>query len=205
MRAYSRSACKRRATLAHVKHIVACLAVVVAAGCGGGGSASPDSTARPSTKGEPSPSATPQAPNVGQTALRLGETRHGLGVDTTVFEVVQPAKAPASVKPSVKSDEWITMRVKQCAHSDYKGPAFHVVWAAFAGLDRARQGYKPVRFSSDRWPPKPQFPEGLQLPAGRCAAGWILFEVAKGQRFSGVAVVSNDRNGKTSIAAEWRL
>jgi hypothetical protein len=174
---------------------------LVAVGCGGAEDKdAPSAAATVTVTAKPTESPTPTAvaPNTGENALRLGQTRRGQYIDTTVLEVKQPADAPSYAEPDNPGDEWVAARARQCVHKDAP-QSYDADWTDYVGIDDTGGNYNAAGSSWDGWPPSPQYPRGVKVAPGRCIAGWMLFEVGKGQRFTSIGL------GAEELNAEWRL
>ncbi len=155
-------------------------------------------SAAPSTE-PPSPDPSAGAPpNVGKNALRVGQTRMGTGIHTTVLEVIQRKDAPIPSYLRGESDaEGALVRVKSCVvkGSEVLAPD------QFAAEDASGGVYSPSSSSWDAWPPLPKYPfTGRKVRAGQCINGWVLILVP-----NGVAVRKIDLSGGDDIVAEWRV
>lgn len=146
--------------------VIAATAVLCSA-CGGG-AASPAASSTVTTtvtvtaSASPSPGASPSkfAPNVGVNALKLGQTRHGQDIDTTVYEAKRPFVSTVSGRePTESGQEWVRVRAKECLHpvvSKELRKGLQVSWNDFSAQG-AGGGTFPA---SGAWAdfPTPQFP-----------------------------------------------
>lgn len=185
------------------------LTLALLSGCGGTGTGASSASSTPtpsdstSASTSPSPTASPTGvpPNTGANALRLGQTRHGLDVDTTVLAVQQPAEAPSYATPDTPTDHWILVNAKMCVHVDYKGKAFPTDWTDFEGLDGTGGRYMAASSSWDGWPPPPQYPRNSAISGGECVKGSFLLTAGPQQRIKMVGLT----NGEGGYAAQWKL
>lgn len=69
----------------------------------------------------------------------------------------------------------------------------------FELTDKNGGAYTQSGTSWNEWPPRPQFPSDLQLLAGRCTTGWLLFSVPRDVRVE-LASLSDGGGG---FSAEW--
>lgn len=169
-------------------------ALLLLSGCAGEGD-SPSAqetvtvTVTPTTTLEASetPEASPTGgtePNVGDQALRLGQTRQGRSFATTLHEIRFPYPTDNSYRVENKDNVLLGLRLTQCMSQDaepvdeYGQPFYSTYtgdWAAVApdGNQAAGGGS-----SWSDWP-QPKFPENVTLNPGDCLKGWLVFEVPK--------------------------
>lgn len=191
--------------------LLAASTLVTLAGCSSGSdSASPEpvvvtktvaaSSGSPSASPSPTSSVEPYAPNVGKTALRVGETRQGSGLTTRVIQVRRPmTSGNPYIKPDDPSQEWLGVMARQCARDTNKRPT-PIGWDEFSGTDRFGSNY-PAGNSTWEGFPSPQFPLVGKLSPGQCAAGWVLIPVGKNSKITSVLMGGYGE----PPAAQWRL
>lgn len=196
--------------------IVAVAAVgMLAAGCGSSSSERPEPKAAPSAspsateQEEPvptesptvpaeSPTADPFAPNTGARALKVGQSREGQQVVTTVLETKYPYP-PAQYRKPEPGVAWFGFRVKTCVRKsvtqqgDTGGGIYWSVVDRDAGNYQGGKGYW-VDF------PSPGYPSHVSITGGDCVSGWMLIDVPKG---TGVKKLVWRPNGQ--LVAEWKL
>lgn len=169
---------------------------ILASGCGSD-STSPNGNA---SSPKPSPSAIdPAAPNVGERALKIGETREGISFETTLLKVRYPYP-PGEYREPETGKAFVGMRVRVCMkeeaestgedYSTYNGEWF----AASSNGDQATSSS-----SWDDWP-APKFPENVTMNPGECLRGWLSIEIPKKMK---VAKIVYRPGGET--VAEWIL
>ena len=127
------------------------------------------------------------APKVNEPApaqhLKLGETHRGAGLDTTVLQV-RPIRGPAA--HARVDEEWIGVRVKECAHPD--DPSSGRAQTTWSAVDML--GYT-VYGGAGAWPgfPGQLLPDNAPRP-GACNEGWLLFSVGEDRGLQSVAMGS---------------
>jgi|GEM_PF-6630836 len=182
------------------------------AGCGGGNDgpdANPTATVSVTTTVTETPqtfesetpeitteSQTPNAPNVGDLALTVGETRVGQTIKTTLQEVKIPYP-PGQYRTPEAGNVFVGLRIEQCVDAD--GPADILSTSLFDWSAVTPNGneYKTGGSSWTDWP-EPRFPDYVTMVPGRCVKGWLAFEVPQGTQ---VASVIWRPDGTTT--AEW--
>lgn len=150
------------------------LAALLMSGCSG--AETKPAAAGSSASSSPSPSVDPFAPNLGDRALEIGETRRGMDVETTLQEVRTPYP-PAEYREPEEGNEFIGMRIKQCTKEGVSDPGETTYNAEWYAVTPSGDEYTGGH-SWDDWP-SPKFPELTGAIAGRCVKGWIAFEVPK--------------------------
>jgi hypothetical protein len=178
---------------------IAAVVVLMVAGCGGGGGGERD---QPEPKGSPSAEASetadPFAYNVGDLALKVGETRKGSEVTTTLEKVEHPYP-PGEYREPEAGNEFVGLRLKQCIidkPSEATESTYNGDWSA---VTPDGEEYSGNGSSWDDWP-SPKFPELVEMIPGRCLKGWIALEVPEGTKFDRLIY----RPGGTPVA-EWLL
>jgi hypothetical protein len=124
----------------------------------------------------------PFEPNVGDLALRVGETREGRAQRTTLIEIKYPYP-PAQYREPQPGNQFLGLRIKQCMRpgaerSEYDYSTYNGDWYAVSpnGNQVAGSGS-----SWNDWP-TPKFPESVSLNPGDCLTGWIAGEVPAGMK-----------------------
>lgn len=147
---------------------------------------------------EPSAAPTgPVQPNVGSSALKVGEWREGLQARTIVTQVKKPGevKAPTYLEASEVEDTLLVM-AKTCVR-DGADPQF-VSPSDFVALDQDSGEYGPAGITWTDWPPRPQYPTREVRP-GQCVKGWSLLAVPEATKIVAIAGVADGQ-----MFAEWR-
>lgn len=168
--------------------LVAAVPVLLVAACGGGSAESrlpatvtvvttvsrtvtPPLTSPPTTlPGTP----TSTDPNVGDRALKVGETRHGTAVEETVLEVQDPYPPNSYATPG-PGKRWYGFRVKECQTAASADP-IPVAWGDWAVVDSTDAVYK-AGIAWDESFPSPQFPSNGYLTLHECLQGWVLVDL----------------------------
>lgn len=169
------------------------LAVLALAGCGGGEAAAPAATvtvtATATTTATTTVTATPRITASTASASKLGKTfAFQPGFTLQVTEIKQ--------LPQGEHDQplWGVM-TKFCSKSENLAPS----WMPWVLADEEGGQYPP---SGTVWgnDPVPQYPNDSErvIASGKCAKGWIFFEVPKGTKVAEV-VYSNEAGDK----ADW--
>ena len=188
--------------------LVAALFAAALAGCGGDGGkgAKPRVTSTTTLTPSPSPSspsASPFAPNVGDLALRVGETRKGRASTTRLMAIRYPLPTEEWRTPDHPGDQFLGLQVRQCVSDDYRaedydGEQFYSTYNGDWFIVAPSGNQVPGNGSSwDDWP-RPKFPEDITMNAGECAKGWLAVEVPKGMKVKKVVW----RPGGETVA-EW--
>ena len=137
------------------------------------------------------------APNVGASALHVGELRRGGSADTSVLAVRK--YPPRKDRPAVPGTEWLGIRAKVCWHDDAtQATTTALTWQSWMAVDAAGKGYLPGGVFDDY--PTPQFPRVATVRPGQCDQGWILTPVPIGGSGDIVKVVLT---ADGVAAAEW--
>lgn len=189
--------------------ICAVLAALVLTGCSSGDD-DPEAdiapTADPSptelfepAPAEPSQSEEPFAPNLGDTALTVGEMRDGRDVNTTLLDVKFPLPPESEFSAPEPGQSYMGLRINQCLSEDYDGePAYSSHPDEWSAVTRSGVEYSGGTLSDQDWP-APKFPELVEMIPGRCLKGWIVLQVPAKLRFQSLLW----RPGRASAAAEW--
>jgi hypothetical protein len=134
----------------------------------------------------PSESLTSFEPNVGDRALRVGQTRQGKSAKMTLIEVKYPYP-PAEYQEPENGKQFVGLRVKQCVRADfspadYEGEEFYSSYNGdwYAATPDGNQ-FGGSGSSWDDWP-SPKFPENVTMNAGDCLKGWLALEVPVGTK-----------------------
>jgi hypothetical protein len=186
---------------------------VLTLGCGDGDpGASEDPTATVTVTAEPdiestesdepivsSPEPTgPVEPNVGDSALYVGDTRQGASVSTTLFEVKYPFPQKIYRDPE-PGNVFFGIRLQQCLTKDETEEIYSSYNGEFAAVTPDGIEFSGSGSSWDDWP-SPKFPESVTMVPGRCIKGWIATEVPRGTKVDSVLW----RPGGVTTA-EWLL
>jgi len=183
--------------------VVPLLAVAACGGGGQSGAAAPGPTVVTTTASiAPTPTPSPFAPNVGDRALKVGQWREGEVVRTLVKSFTQTSDAsPPSFLVGESEAEGALAEIKMCVRKTATEPLKGQVYGLFNVYDKSGGQYSQASSSWDEWPPRPQWPNDVNLSPGRCVTGWILFSVPKSVR---IAYVANDGDG-SAASAEWKV
>ena len=174
-----------------------CLLLLTA--CGGSPEAT-KTTPTPSPESvaaSPSPSGVP--PNVGETALQVGEWREGSGMRSRVIKVVQPSKVklPSYMDGGESDAMGALVKVQECVRPDAPQP-FTVAVEDWFASDKDGGQYVPSSSRWDDWPPLPQFPWiGKKIRPGACALGWVLLQAPRNTKIVSVSLIGDP------VSAEW--
>jgi hypothetical protein len=184
------------------RHLAAVAAAVLAAallaGCGSSGEAASKSATPSSPSSSASP--TPFAPNVGATALSIGQTRDGKAFRTTVYEVKQHVKAPTFAPPE-PGNKWVIARAKMCSRNTSPETAFSTDWTDYVIMDDNDGQYDASGVSWGTWPPLPQYPRDRKIAPGTCVTGWMLFTAPRSVKITKIGLT----DGESGFSAEWKL
>lgn len=167
--------------------------ILAVSACGGGGS---DATSRPKVDptttltAEPTQAPSDEAPsfepNVGDRALRVGQTRKGQAAKMTLAEVKYPYP-PGEFNVPEEGKQFVGLRIRQCVSetfspADYQGEDFYSTYNGEWAV--ATPGGNQVTGSGEYWNdwPNPKFPESVTMNAGDCLKGWVLLEVPPGTK-----------------------
>jgi hypothetical protein len=173
------------------------VAVLTVTGCSGG---SNDDTAsdNPSPSAEASETTDPFAPNLDDRALRVGQSRVGQDVTTTLAEVKNPYP-PAEYRVPQDGNQFVGLRLEQCVKRDVEGQPESTFNGDWAAITPSGDEYTGNGSSWNDWP-SPKFPELVGMIPGRCVKGWLQLEVPKGTQIDRLIY----RPGGTPVA-EWVL
>ena len=164
-------------------------------------SSSPSDVAEPSEDPAGDEPLSPQEPNIGDRALKVGQWREGLDVRTRITEFYQPANAP---KPSYLAGEadgdGAIARVEMCtrAGSDAtKGDIYDL----FMAYDASGGQYTQSSSTWGEWPPLPQLPSEVSIAPGKCLSGWVLISAPKNTKL----VTFDMSDGEGGSIVEWKV
>lgn len=146
-----------------------------------------------------SPTPTPTAPPaLGQTQTQeAGEYT----VRVTAFTYRQPL--PADDQPTRKGYTYAGADVRVCLT---KGPNGTVSWDPWHLVFADATTIEPVSSWSDEIFQVPLYPGfDRPLPRGRCVRGWIVFEVPKGKRPTGINYEPTDEYGMPVAGPQWAI
>lgn len=202
-------------TLAVMRRVLAFGAstILLLGGCAGGSgdpAAAPTATVTVTetvSPIEPEPESSPSeggddayAPNIGERALRVGDTRSGKAVRTTLKSVRYPYPPDYAREPN-DGNKFVGLELEQCfakdADVDPQFPNTTTYNGEWVVLNPRGFEYGGDGSSWNDWP-APKFPESVTMNPGRCYKGWISLQVPKGTRIASVVW----RPGGTEIA-EW--
>lgn len=142
------------------------------------------------------------APNVGDTALAVGQWREGSDVRTRVIKVNQPGHG--GMPDYLSGDDsatGATVLVRSCVRKEAaKAGVFSTYgWSV---EDARGAAYEQASSSWEVWPPLPQFPVTERtIRPGKCVEGWILLPTPADTLVT--TVVMGD--GEGSAIAEWNV
>jgi hypothetical protein len=178
------------------------LGVVIAFPIGltvGGG----DESVKPAVARSPIPTESPSAeadalfaPNLGDRALKIGQTRDGEDVHTTLAEVKYPYPSAESRQPE-EGNVFVGLRIEQCVDDDAAGDGDTTYNSEWSAVTEGGEEYGGSGSSWNDWP-SPKFPESVSSVPGRCVKGWISLQVPKGTQFTSIIW----RPGGDTVA-EW--
>jgi hypothetical protein len=152
-------------------------------------------TAEPTKESEP---AQPAEPNVGEKALRVGDTREGTGFRTTLLEIKYPYP-PGQYREPQPGKQFLGLRLKQCMRTEAEpsGEDYSTSGSDWYAATPNGEQYSGDGSSWNDWP-SPKFPESVTLNPGDCLTGWIANEVPIGTKI--VKIIWRP-GGETT--AEW--
>lgn len=155
---------------------------------------------------EPEPEATasesedPYAPNVGERALRIGDSRVGRDVKTTLKSLKYPYPTAYAREPEAGND-FVGLELQQCFNEDAEvdpdypsTTTYNTEWVLLTP-DGSEYGGDGSSWSD--WP-SPKFPESVTMNPGRCYKGWVSLQAPKGTKIA--SVVWRPKGVET---AEW--
>ncbi|WP_133059106.1 MULTISPECIES: hypothetical protein [unclassified Nocardioides] len=180
--------------------VLAIAAVLLLSGCAnnsGDPNATPTATVTVTETApliEPEPEPTPTeaadtyAPNIGDRALTVGDTRVGRDVLTTLTSVKYPYP-PAYAREPDPGNDFVGLELEQCFGKDVETdpdfPAQTTYNSEWVALDPQGYEYGGDGSSWNDWP-TPKFPELVTMNSGRCYKGWIAIQAPKGTRIASV-------------------
>jgi hypothetical protein len=148
--------------------------------------ASPSSVITESPEPSSTDSADASAPNVGESALTVGDTREGSALRTTLKTVRYPYP-PAEYRQAESGNVFLGLELEQCVKADAEVDpdqpfysTYNSEWSAVTpdGFEFGGDGS-----SWDDWP-SPKFHESVTMSPGRCVKGWIAVQVPKGTKIA---------------------
>lgn len=157
-------------------------------------------TSTPEASASTTESENPFTPNIGDSALAVGETRVGTDFRTTVHEVVVPYP-PGQYREPAKGNDFLGIRIEQCLDEDVTERRKSTMAFEWAAVTPEGSEYSTSGSSWTDWP-APRFPEDVQMIPGRCNNGWIAWEVPEGTKVA--SILYRDFNSGTAVA-EWLL
>lgn len=135
---------------------------------------------------DPSEAATPAEeeaptfePNVGDAALKVGQSRVGQEFTMTMLEVRDPYPPPDEFRLSKPSNRFVGLRLSECVVENPTTPPDQLL-SAYNGefIAVTPQGNEyPGNGSSYPDFPLPKFPELATISTGSCVKGWIAIEL----------------------------
>lgn len=173
-------------------YLLAALVIPLLVSCGGAEepeAAEPRTTPTATLEASPTPEEVepsgPAEPNVGDTALRVGETRQGTSASLTLQEIKFPLpQADEYRTPANPGDVFLGLRIEQCVSdeydpAEYDGEPFYSTYNGewYAASPEGEQ----IGGTGSSWGdwPRPKFPESVTMNPGDCLKGWIATEVPK--------------------------
>lgn len=121
-------------------------------------------------------------PNVGDRALRVGETREGEAGRMTLLEIKLPYP-PAEFRRPQPGNQFLGLRLKQCLREDADLDGTDFV-SSSAGEWYAATPNGNQLTSTSGWIdwPAPRFPDYVTVNPGECLKGWVSLEVPTGTK-----------------------
>lgn len=137
-------------------------------------------TADPSDSGSDEPSN--YEPNVGDRALRIGQTREGEAGLMTLQEIKLPYP-PAEYRTPQPGNQFLGLRLKQCVREDADLDGEDFVSSSAGEWYAATPSGNQITSSSGwvDWP-APRFPDYVTVNPGECLKGWVSLEVPTGTK-----------------------
>jgi hypothetical protein len=138
-------------------------------------------------------------PNVGDRALRIGQTREGSLITTRLIAYRYPYP-PGQYNEPTSGNQWFGLRVRQCLRDSAppdQGPYMatsHDEWFITAPRGAQFSG----GLSDMHWP-TPRFPEYAGMNPGECLIGWMVVEVPTGMKVERIVY----RPLGSPAVAEW--
>lgn len=148
--------------------------------------ASPSSVITASPDPTPSEEDEPYAPNVGDRALTVGDTREGLSALTTLKAVRYPYP-PGEYREPEPGNVFLGLELEQCVKADVEVDSEYPLYSTYNGEWSAITP-DGLEFGGDGsswndWP-SPKFRESVTMSPGRCLKGWIALQVPKGTKIT---------------------
>ncbi|WKN47109.1 hypothetical protein [Nocardioides sp. Arc9.136] len=162
------------------------LAAVALTACGGsdsytessGTATSPASSEPPAPESQAaSPTREPFAPDTGEYALEVGETRRGSVMSTTVLEIRDPYPPEYGSQPEPGA-RFIGVRLRTCVDKGAVLDDFGVQSAYaddFVVADARNNTWPSVGLSMSDFP-LPRYPDLRELGPGDCVKGWLALQ-----------------------------
>lgn len=179
------------------------VAVVMVAGCGGN-QGTPDGSSAAAGKGTQPAASERFAPNTGTRSLKVGQTREGPDITTTVQQVRVPYP-PGRYRTPEKGNKFFGFKVRTCVRPGVKITAANrdEYRASSAGdfsfRDARGNDYGSGGNSWIDWP-APRYPEDRTMAAGECVMGWFAVEIP-----SKVTPTVLEFSPGEDHVADWRL
>ncbi|UUW92507.1 hypothetical protein [Pimelobacter simplex] len=126
----------------------------------------------------------PYAPNVGDRALKVGETRVGQSIETTLEEMKIPYP-PGQYREPGPNNVFLGLRIEQCLAADAPTDIYSTYAHDWSAVAPSGSEYKDSGSSWNDWP-TPRFSEYVTMIPGRCIKGWIAYEVPQGAKIASV-------------------
>ncbi|MFI7632415.1 hypothetical protein [Microbispora rosea] len=183
--------------------VLAALAAALTA-CSSTPTATPGAAAAASPAKAAAPSSTPAAakpspaePRVGATQLSNdGQTK----IRVTLLHVRQPMRSIVPGLPQRKSVEYAGLEVRACLVSTTDTREIVLGWFPWSVTTTDDTVVEEMSEWSNDWWNEPLYPTDHVVKPGRCARGWIPFEVPRGTR---LAYVSYQPEGANLV--EWKV
>jgi hypothetical protein len=142
-------------------------------------------------------------PSVGDRALRLGQTRHGEEIETTIVKVkdnwTKGARNQRVILDEENADRWFAVFARRCTVGDLSEP-IEVLPQDFS-LGTSSGAIIETPSSYDENFPSPRFPD-TKIRTG-CREGWINFALEKNMEVD--RVYATDFLNSDEPFAEWRF
>lgn len=133
-------------------------------------------------------------PNLGDDALKVGETRFGTAVSTTVLKVKDDYRDGGYQAPD-NGGRYLGVQVKSCL-TDTSVRDIVVSWSDFEAANADGESFPAASSMYEGFPNTPYPFSESALKAG-CRKGWLLIEVPKGTKVDRVRLAPDDPS------AEW--
>lgn len=153
----------------------------------------------------PTPSATPTGPSTMSAATGQTQTHSDSGVEAQVtvlrmrrpFPVVIPVSPP---QPERKGREYAAAEVRFCLVKNSTSEDVAVGWSPWSIEFTDGTVAEALTSWSNEWWDVPLYPQDHVVRPGRCARGWVPFEVDKGAKAERVTYAP-----ESGDVLEWRV